>query len=199
MKRTLSKLFIFAAGAAVGAVTTWKLLDRKYQEQAIQEAEEIREYYRDKYSEIEDDSTEEVEEDDEADPDEKPDIREYAAMVNREGYTNYAAGGVREERPKEVSDVERPYVISPEEFGETDYKTVSLTYYKDEVLADGRNKIIKNVDDVVGIDSLDHFGEYEDDSVFVRNDAKKTDYEILLDDRAYSEIINTTAHSAEDE
>lgn len=195
MKRTLSKLLIFAAGAAVGSVVTWKLIDAKYQAQAAQDAEETREYYRGKYGEIEDASEEEVEEtDDEADPGEKPDIQKYASMVLGEGYTVY---GSREE--KEVEDAMRPYVIAPEEFGETDYRTVSLTYYKDKVLADNRNKIVKNVDDVVGIDSLTHFGEYEDDSVFVRNDAKKTDYEILLDDRAYSEIINKTAHSAEDE
>lgn len=196
MKNTLSKALIFAAGAAVGAVTTWKLLETKYRVQAIQEAEEIREYYREKYGEDEGEATEEVEEaDDEADPNDKPDIHEYAAMVLGEGYTNYSAN----EKQKGVKDMAKPYVIAPEEFGETDYKTVSLTYYKDEVLADGRNKIVKNVADVVGSDFADHFGEYEDDSVFVRNDAKKTDYEILLDDRAYSEVINTTAHSAEDE
>lgn len=41
---------------------------------------------------------------------------------------------------------------------------------------------------LLGIDSLNHFGEYEDDSVFVRNDARKCDYEILLDQRTYSEV-----------
>lgn len=200
MKNTLSKVLIFAAGAAVGAAATWKLLDTKYQVQAIKEAEEIREYYRGKYGEDGDEATEEVEEsDDESDPNTDADFHEYESVLSNNGYTNYAAGGVREERPKEVKDVERPYVISPEEFGETDYKTVSLTYYKDEVLADSRGKIVKNVDDVVGLDSLDHFGEFEDDSVFVRNDAKKTDYEILLDDRAYAEIINKNTHSTEDE
>ena len=41
-------------------------------------------------------------------------------------------------------------------------------------------------DDVVGMESLTHFGEYEDDSVFVRNDRLKCDYEILMDERTYS-------------
>ena len=200
MKNVLSKVLIFAAGAAAGAGVTWKLLDAKYRAQAKQEAVEIRDYYCGKYGEPVDASEEEVEEaEDEADPSEKPDIREYAALVLGEGYTNYAKGGVYEERPKEVNEVERPYVISPDEFGETDYKTVSLTYYADNVLADSRGKVIRNVDDVVGTDSLNTFGTYEEDSVFVRNDAKKTDYEILMDMRAYSEVINTTAHSAEDE
>ena len=51
MKSTLSRVLIFAAGAAVGSVATWKFLDMRYQVQAIQEAEEIREYYREKYGE----------------------------------------------------------------------------------------------------------------------------------------------------
>ena len=36
---------------------------------------------------------------------------------------------------------------------------------------------------------MSHFGEYEDDSVFVRNDDRKCDYEILMDQRLYSDVI----------
>ena len=81
-----------------------------------------------------------------------------------------------------------PYVISPDEFSENeDYETESLTYYSDGILADDRDNII-DIDMVVGRESLNHFGEYEDDSVFVRNEELKTDYEILLDTRRYSDI-----------
>lgn len=84
---------------------------------------------------------------------------------------------------------EKPYVIAPEEFGEMDdYETVSLTYYSDGVLTDDFDNEIEDVEGMVGEDSLDHFGEYEDDSVFVRNDRYKTDYEILLDLRKYSDV-----------
>ena len=78
----------------------------------------------------------------------------------------------------------RPYVIPPEDFGDDpDYKTVSLTYYADKVLTDEDNHVINpgRIDDLIGEDSLTHFGEYEEDSVFVRNEKRKTDYEILLD------------------
>ena len=44
---------------------------------------------------------------------------------------------------------------------------------------------IVDIEYLVGEDSLDHFGEYEDDSVFVRNDDLKTDFEILLDEASY--------------
>ena len=82
-----------------------------------------------------------------------------------------------------------PYVISPDEFGnEFDYEEVSLTYYADGVLTDDQDNIIEDVEGLVGLDSLNHFGEYEDDSVFVRNDALQTDYEILADLRNYSDV-----------
>ena len=42
---------------------------------------------------------------------------------------------------------------------------------------------------MVGLDSLTHFGQYEDDSVYVRNDERMTDYEILLDIRGYWELV----------
>ena len=58
--------------------------------------------------------------------------------------------------------------------------------------------IVDNVDDVVGVDSLTHFGEYEEDSVFVRNDLLQTDYEILRDPRKYSDVVGDSPHQVEE-
>ena len=78
-----------------------------------------------------------------------------------------------------------------------EHEQISLTYYADGVLADENDEVIEDVEDAVGIDSLNHFGEYEDDSVFVRNDARKCDYEILLDQRTYSEVVEDMPHQME--
>ena len=59
--------------------------------------------------------------------------------------------------------------------------------------------VIYNVDNVIGEDSLNHFGEYEEDSVFVRNDSMATDYEILRDLRAYSDVVGSTPSVNTDE
>ena len=59
------------------------------------------------------------------------------------------------------------------------------------------NEIVDDIEKVVGEDSLEHFGEYEDDSVYVRNDSKKCDYEILLDQRNYQEIFEIQPHRTE--
>ena len=77
-------------------------------------------------------------------------------------------------------------MISPDEFGEfEDYRTINLSYYADEVLADEDDNIIEDIEGTVGEESLSHFGEYDDDAVHVRNDRIKCDYEILLDERFY--------------
>lgn len=86
--------------------------------------------------------------------------------------------------------LDTPYVISPEEFGEKeDYETISLTYYADGVLTDDNDEKMEDYEETIGKDSLDHFGEYEDDSVFVRNDKLRCDFEILSDLRTYSEVL----------
>lgn len=72
-----------------------------------------------------------------------------------------------------------------------------MTYYADQVLVDENDEMIEDVEEMVGFESLNHFGEYEDDSVFVRNDAKKCDYEILLDQKLYSDVIDEMPHQME--
>ncbi len=85
--------------------------------------------------------------------------------------------------------MDKPYVIPPEDFGEEgDYEIKSLTYYADGVLTDDWDNVIEDIDELIGEESLTHFGEYEDDSVFVRDDQMKIDYEILRDVRNFADI-----------
>jgi hypothetical protein len=198
MNNTLSNIIAFTVGVAIGSAVTWKMLDAKYARIAQEEIDSVKETYARLH---EDDAPDHLylEEEEEiliTEPLEKPDIREYAAKLQESGYTNYSEVG---KVAKEESVVEKPYTIAPEEFGELeDYETVSLTYYADGVLADDMDEIVDNVDDVVGADFADHFGEYEDDSVFIRNDRTKCDYEILLDVRKYEYVVNLNPHRAEE-
>lgn len=190
MKSILTNIVIFATGAAIGSVVTWNLLKSKYEKIAQEEIDSVKEVYS-KKNRSEDictvDNTEEPEDPDEAE--------EYIDLINNCGYKNYSRKGGSDQM-----SFEKPYVIPPEEFGECEYETISLTYYADKVLADDMDEIVDDVDDVVGLDSLEHFGEYEEDSVFVRNDGRKCDYEILLDVRRYSDLTNRThPHQREDE
>ena len=95
-----------------------------------------------------------------------------------------------EDVPQQSS--ERPYVISPNELDEyDDYETISLTLYADGTLTDDNDEVLSEdeVEEIIGKDSLNHFGEYEEDSVFVRNDARKCDYEILKSLEDYAEVL----------
>lgn len=180
----------FIIGAATGSVATWYLLKDKYEALA-------QEVFLRREQELKDQSVKKTVAEGIKDTDkEKPDLKEYAERLKKEGYTRYSDFGSDEEE-KPVSEA-GPYVIPPEQFGDDEeYEQISLTYYADGVLADENDEVIEDVEDAVGIDSLNHFGEYEDDSVFVRNDARKCDYEILLDQRTYSEVAEDMPHQME--
>lgn len=189
-------LFTFAAGAAVGSYVTWKLLKDKYERIAQDEIDSVKEVFAMKEGSESPEQTlaEESEHSD------KPSIIEYAAKLQENRYTNYSDSENKETVYKEDKEtVREPYVISPDEFGEVgEYETISLTYYADQVLADDNDDVVEDVNNVVGTESLTHFGEYEDDSVFVRNDGLKCDYEILLDQRKFSDVRANKPHPMEE-
>lgn len=209
MNSTLKGVLIFVLGAAAGSLATWKLIEKKYKDIAQEEIDSVKDTfskmkkneYPDKledYPDFEefDGSDDSYDSDDEEpkseqkiDRNNKPDIVEYAKILSETGYTNYAERqDKKEKKGVEPVEDERPYVISPDEFGEKDgYENVTLTYYADGVLTDYFDNVISNIDEVVGFDSLDRFGEYEDDVVFVRNEKMETDYEILRDLRDFNE------------
>lgn len=196
-----NNLFVLVTGAAVGSLVTWLFMKEKI-ELLKAELMELEEYYVrcDEY-----DSEEPTPEEEEAHDmtvnglHVKPDIMEYAKRVQERGYVDYSGGKPAVESKPVDNDVERPYVISPDEFGEIGYSQMSLVYYADGVLTDDDGDIIEDVDDIVGRDSLETFGDYEDDSVFVRDDCRKVDYEILADPRNYADVIKTNPHLAEGE
>ena len=187
----------FIIGAASGATVAWYLLKDKYETLAQEEIDSVKEVFARREQDMKDETVKRNVAEGIKDSDRtKPDLKEYAEQLKKNGYTRYSDlsaddGGVSDKQTK-------PYVIPPEQFGDNEeHEQISLTYYADGVLADENDEVIEDVEDAVGIDSLNHFGEYEDDSVFVRNDARKCDYEILLDQRTYSEVAEEMPHRME--
>ncbi len=65
---------------------------------------------------------------------------------------------------------DKPYVISSDEFEAFyDYEKISLTYYADQFLADDDDELVDDIEETSDSNRLTLW-EYEDDSVFVRND-----------------------------
>lgn len=178
MNSILNKVMIFAAGVVVGSAVTCKVLTSKYEQQVREDVESVKREFSKMYQ---DDSRDEVtkpeESSDDEDEEDESEIERkvYSSIINKNNYANYSNNTEKEDD----DDMEKPYVIPPEEFGECEYAEVSLTYYQDGVVLNDRNKIVSNTDELIGPDFASHFGEYEDDSVFVRNDRIRTDFEIL--------------------
>lgn len=161
----MKKLFVFISGAILGSAITYRVMKSHYEPE-----------YEDDF---EDDLPEEINE-----PDPKETMKQ---IVDENGYTQYTT---KEDRKEVEEDMDKPYVISPEEFSDSEYNTESLTYWDDGVVTNDEDIMLSDdeIEELIGKDSLNHFGEYEDDSVFVRNDRLRTDYEILADSRPYGEI-----------
>lgn len=185
---------IFALGVAVGSIVTRTCIKKKYEEIAQEEINSVKEVF----SKRENASVKEAGINKQTD---KPDIVEYASYSDAEKRYDIQRSEKIVKENEYVKDTKGLYiyVITPDEFGELpEYERISLTYYDDQVLTDENDKIIEDIEETIGIDSLTHFGEYEDDSVFVRNDERQCDYEILLDRRKYSDVIKKKSRFTED-
>lgn len=206
-----STVIAFLAGATIGGATVWYITKERYAQLAEAEINSVKEAYAKRES-----KKEKAEEalghyqgvNDGSDVPkmtpvvtakitQKESISEYAQRIQNGEPMEYSKTIVppKPDKPEEVVQSETsgaaPYVISPDEFNEHDgYTAVSLTYFADGVLADEYGVIIEDAEEIIG-DALNHFGEYEEDSVFVRNDAKQCDYEVLLDEREYAEFRKT--------
>lgn len=184
MRNKLMYIAVFAAGVGVGAGVTWKVLKDKYAKLAQEEIESVKEVFKNNFT-----KTDYPEEDEEESGYSNKEDNMYKSTIGKYNYSTYS----EEKKPevKEVKNEDEPYVISPNDFGELDdYECITLFYYNDGVLADDRDEIVDNANDMVGRDFAEHFGDYEDDSVFIRNDSRRCDYEILLDGRNFSEVGN---------
>lgn len=160
----------FMVGAAAGTAIGVKLVEKHYQEIADEEIRSVKETFGRREEEMTNITNERVEK------------RAYEIIAQRYGKESDEKGD------NEMTSEKRPYVIPPEEFGETGLKKVTLNYYDDGVLTYENDDVINDVDEIVGKDSLSHFGEYEPDAVYVRNENKKTDYEVLADAHRYTDI-----------
>ena len=176
--RVIERLLIFIAGTGIGASTAYFLLKTKYEKLAESEITEMREYYTrksiNKDKEIE--GEEVLEKAETVKVEEKPNLVDYAAKLKETGYNSIST----EKEADEEDEVVGPFVISPEEAGE-EYDIIELTYYADGILTDDKDEPIdpKDIDEMIGLGSLNCFGEYEEDSVHVRNHDRQLDYEIL--------------------
>ena len=181
------------AGAAVGSVVTWAVLKSYYEkltQKAIDEVKEtycvpkVKPYTGENQGKTEAPTTEPTPEQLER----NKQAANYEATLVKSGYINYSdISSKKEAEPEPTSEV--PYVISPAEFGNLDgYDIQTLKYYEaDDTLTDDDDNVVD--EELVGSASLSAFGDYEDDTVYVRNERLKRDYEILRENGRYTDVL----------
>lgn len=177
MNNSVKYFIAFSLGAAAGVAASWKILKDKYERLAQEEINS----YREVRSRLDNDEEKiDHEEEDQTDPK----FEEYAVIASKYSGTEVA------DEEKNIAEVIEPYVIVPEELGETNYEIVSLTYYNDGVLTDDMGLIIDDDDiaDIIGESTLTQIGVHEEDAVHVRNDNLKRDYEILYNPENYADL-----------
>ena len=183
---------LFVTGAAVGSIASWIVLKTKYERIANEEIKSVRKVYAKKESATRETEDEVI--------DDNPSIYEtkkYLETIKNNGY--------HKEENKEEGDPDMndsPYIISPDEYGNIDdHVCVNLTYYADGVLADDWDTVVLDPIAEVGPDIASHFGDYEEDAdtVFVRNEERKVDYEICRDLRTFAEVMGNEAIDQSDD
>lgn len=208
----MKNFFTFVTGLVIGSVVTYVVVKDKFEKIAQEEIDSVKEVFGRRVEKEADKKVEKIAEKEVEKI--RKEYNDYSSLTKN--YTSYSkneteeddcaqveedddCANVEDEDGVEIFEVERasnsdrPYVIDPWDFGGEDgYDTITLNYYADGVLTDDDNNVIEDeeIDDIVGKDFAEHFGEYEKDCVCVRNDRLKTDYEICRDLIEYSTLLS---------
>lgn len=191
----------FILGAATGATCTYLYLKPRYEEDNAINAEINRRFYEDKIEEyknthpVSEDQTDiPVETEDKA-PEDYPEAKrkadELAAKLNYNAlYNKEPLGNADSEKKKE----DMIYLISQDQYdSETFLERRNLTYYEaDDVLVDDLSEEILDVENTIGLENVQEFGNnYEDDPfvMHIRNNAFGYVYEVTKDERSYAAVM----------
>ena len=197
----MNKVLMFALGAAVGSLITWKLLEKKYKDLADEEIESVVERFKNREKEerhILNDFEHVVAYNDAPNEDltkpNKEEKKDYHKMVQDLEYDYSDDPDITITKMDDGSiwmgptpDRIEPYIINPDEFGDNDeYSTKTWMYYADFTVTDEEGEIVSDAQNHIG-DALTDLIQSGDNSIYVRNDNNKCDYEIIRSDMRYSD------------
>lgn len=185
----MKNLIIFVAGATTGGLVVWKLLEKHYKDLADEEISSVVETFKNREKELlENKSKEKVEKNstEKKKKTTKKDKKENKKIIDTENYGTIDLETAEEQLINMTTeDSASIMIIHPNDYGEEDeYDTKSWLYWSDGILTNENDEIVENSEEFIG-DALSHFGDYEEDSVYVRNRANQTDYEILKTEREF--------------
>lgn len=215
---------IFLAGVATGAAASWKILKDSYEEQYRVDIESIKESYKKKYEndvskettvtvkttepnihKLHDDAMKKCSREDRKEnrTEYSSIAKDYNTKTEKIDYSsvkplnNDLEDMIEEDLARDEIEESKPYVIPPNEFGNSDmYDIQELHYYEPDaenprgVLTDGWDPLTdEELTAAVGNDYYTHFGEYEDSRVIIRNDERRMEYEIVKEYETYNKHL----------
>lgn len=197
----IKNILIFTIGTAVGGFAVYKYLEYDYEERL---AEMESSSWEDEKETPEMDTTEE----DTTEPFTEKDYVEYDKIA-----TKYAAESIkRSEEKKDMlnrkfaslaspgeEDCEDgsfeprdrsklPYIITEDSFNEdyTEFDKISLVLYSDGVVVDEQDEVVI-VPDTIGVEAIEYLENNRlDNVVYVRNERRASDYEMVRDNNTYA-------------
>ena len=175
----------FGVGAAVSGITSWLIVKKKYEKrhQAEMDAvwEDLMNGKRDEDSASEEPATKLSHSESAVETVlEKPNLFDYASKVKDLGYDTAS---------DELSKTnDRIYEISENDLDEDLYDQIPITLYADGIFADDQDYPMKRIEDYFPED-IYRLMEGKD-SIWIRNEIKKTDYEICRSQLTFGEMLD---------
>lgn len=175
----------FVLGAGVGGAVGYFATKKYFENYLNEEIDSVKDYYKSKAEKQENEPK--TDKNDQKTDENEPNYKEMIEKLNYSGFSEK-----KKETPSEdtVPD-NRPFVISVDDYiGDQKYQKLGMTYFeKDGVFCDEDEQVVPDGMDLIGEHNLDKFGEYEEDTLFVRNVEQGCDYEVVLDDGAYADSL----------
>ena len=198
MRGATTAILAFIGGMAVGVIASRGYFKTKYMKEADEEIASVKEVFGKrakkqesmvKLSEALKETAEVLKQGSETEP-EKEEKKAFLGAVKK--LHDDILVEVKEEKTMKKDG---PYVIKPSEYyDERDYEKIELTYYADRVVTDEDEDVVEYPEAFIGDDFDKHFGEYEEDAVYVRNDERGCVYAILRDQRSYADVEDDMRH-----
>ena len=186
MNAKIASIISFVVGALSGTIGTYIFIRKKYDDEFQKKRDEMIAYYQNKVGKQETTEPPAVLEEDK-----ETDMMEEARRLSEENgykrpYHEIDRVVTMEETPPydPSNDTERdlPYIVDGVEFGSQEgYEMCVLNCYEDGVVTDEKNEVLTedDIEECVGSKNIDQLYRVEGDSIYVRNDRLKRDYDII--------------------
>jgi len=194
MKNTLLFLIGITVSGIIGYRYGYSVSKKKYEKLADEEIESVKKHFEKRYeskpSKQKDTKNSPIDISDKGDVDNKVGVdygKQYRTTTEPDRIPGNPGKNFKILKKEEVDNT-KPYIISMEEFEDSEYEAVTLFYFVDKTLTDDDYNQLTNVGIVGGYLILDQMGKYYEGCLYVRDDKNGIDYEIHLDERTYDKV-----------